>query len=1011
MKLKERTKQALIKRTEGIISLLLILVMVPFYMVAGVLEEMGRYQSALRGMDSAVSASEVSVLAQYDSFLRSRFGLLAVNQEIDISDQFEKYLGKQNTQDTRSFSVSRSETGADGVYPLANTAVLQQQITEYSSYVVPAKLVMDFGNFSNIIKQLESYSTQFSNTLTALNSIGGALQKGMESYNAQKEAKEQLETVTQNTEQYNNAYKQFQEAYNAFLEHKNTERPEDEEGAAAWDQQQEELKKAAESARDAYADAITSHKSGISGLAKKFDTAVEKETSAFDSALDTVTDYYTTTKSNNNESLDEAAKPYQDQLKQVESDIDELDKKIKYDSDNNLIDNKENRELASQYDKLKEQRDALQKEVNKYTDSKNKNSNDSTIAEGTADALERGNEAKEVLEKYNSEACSDTISGLDDELKKLQELDFDNMDEADLGSVMDKLHKVDMSNFTDVSSFESLWQSVRQSAETQTVEGLPMDAIDALFDILSIDSVYDPNLNSVIDRNYYVKNFGDIPSWKDRTQQRNSLDSVFEEMDRQKANQNLVEMGLPILSVDNVTHGGGGRDFGSSSTSSGFGIGIIKKIMNIVDGVKQKVQDCLQVVNNTKNLAADLVQGKMDENVLLMAYLTYTLSNRTNYDSGSALTGASFLGSGGLADAYDTDNNVAQGVMDNVAQMLQNVPEETKYSFCGAELEYLIGGSLSERSNQSTVFMQLMLIESVLSLPAVATNSFVKGVREATAAALAGLIGGLTAGAGAPLGQMLGNVLILMLFTFGNGTIETLLLVNGGTTSLLKTQKNLRITPAGLVDAMEQLVGLNVASAKQKAALSAKDRSKLENLSKKLGNQSSGTSDTSGSSSSGSSTSSSSGGSSSSSSSGSSGGSSGGSGASSSKSNSSGSSNKDNAKKMFDPSKYGQSLLEMDYTKMMFIVMILFQANNSDVLLNRFVDIIQFEETNRVNTTDNRQYTLEEQLSGKRKTFDVDKAYTTIRAEVGGKFVNALPVPTLSQNGAWRFHRVIYRGY
>lgn len=970
MKLKERTKQALIKRTEGIISLLLILVMVPFYMVAGVLEEMGRYQSALRGMDSAVGASAVSVLAQYDSFLKSRFGLLAVNQEIDISDQFEKYLGKQNTQDTRSFSVSRSETGADGVYPLANTAVLQQQITEYSSYVVPAKIVMDFGNFSNIIKQLDSYSTEFSNTLTMLNSIGGALQKGMESYNAQKEAKKQLETVTQNTEQYNNAYTKFQEAYNAFLEHKNTERPEDEEGAAAWDQQQEELKKAAESARDAYADAITSHKSGISGLAKKFDTAVDKETSAFDSTANILNDYISTKDATANDAIDDQTKGYKDQLSDINSELSDVNESLKTDPDN--------RELLSKKDLLEYEKGILNNAIDDLKDDKSNASNDSSVIKGTVDAAKRGDEAKEVLEKYNSEACSDTISGLDDELKKLKELDFDNMDEADLGSVMDKLHKVDMSNFTDVSSFESLWQSVRQSAEAQTVEGLPMDMIDALFDVLSIDSIYDPNLNSVIDRSYYRQNFGDIPSWKDRTQQRNSLESVFEEMDRQKANQNLVEMGLPILSVDNVTHGGSGADISTSNTGSSSGIGIIKKIMSIVDGVKQKVQDCLQVVNNAKNLAAGLVQGRMDDNILLMGYLTYMLSNRTNYDSGSALTGASFLGSGGLADAYDTDNNIAQGVLDNAAQMLQVVPEETKYSFCGAELEYLIGGSLSERVNQGTVFGQLVMIESVLSLPAVANNSFVNGIKVAVATALAGVIGGLTAGVGSGLGQIIGNVLVPTLFAFANGTIETLLLVNGGKTSLVKTQKNLRITPSGFADVVEQLAQLKVYSAKDKAT--------FDKLSKQFQKQG-GSSDSS------------------------SGGSSGSSGASSSKSNSAGSSNKDNAKKMFDPSKYGQSLLEMDYTKMMFLVMILFQTHHSDVMLNRFVDIIQFEQTNRVNTTDNRQYTLEEQLSGKRKTFDVDKAYTTIRAEVGGKFVNALPVPTLSQNGAWRFHRVIYRGY
>ena len=88
-----------------------------------------------------------------------------------------------------------------------------------------------------------------------------------------------------------------------------------------------------------------------------------------------------------------------------------------------------------------------------------------------------------------------------------------------------------------------------------------------------------------------------------------------------------------------------------------------------------------------------------------------------------------------------------------------------------------------------------------------------------------------------------------------------------------------------------------------------------------------------------------------------------------------------------------------------------FYTGSTDQLLNRFVDIIQMEETNRALTTNNTQYSLKEQLTGTRKKFDVDKAYTAVRAEVNGKFVNVLPVPTLSKESVWTAHRIIYRGY
>ena len=114
--------------------------------------------------------------------------------------------------------------------------------------------------------------------------------------------------------------------------------------------------------------------------------------------------------------------------------------------------------------------------------------------------------------------------------------------------------------------------------------------------------------------------------------------------------------------------------------------------------------------------------------------------------------------------------------------------------------------------------------------------------------------------------------------------------------------------------------------------------------------------------------------------------------------------------KLIDPKKYKDSIRTFNYSEYMFMMLLLFWNNEAE-LLNRFADIIQMEQTNRNNTMNNTQYTLEEQISGKKKKFDIDKAYTTIRADVSGKFVNVLPVPTLSRKTRWSVHRVIYRGY
>ena len=78
-------KDKMIKNTCGAISLMLALLVVPFYAVAGILVEASRYQSALTGLDDAMNTSALSVLSDYDSFLQSRFGLLAMAQNDDPS--------------------------------------------------------------------------------------------------------------------------------------------------------------------------------------------------------------------------------------------------------------------------------------------------------------------------------------------------------------------------------------------------------------------------------------------------------------------------------------------------------------------------------------------------------------------------------------------------------------------------------------------------------------------------------------------------------------------------------------------------------------------------------------------------------------------------------------------------------------------------------------------------------------------------------------------------------------
>ena len=947
--LKKRTKEVLIKRTEGIISLLLVLLLVPFYSVAAILEEVGRYQSALRGLDSAINSSQMSVLSQYDSFLMDRFALMAVDQGTDINKQFWSYLNKQDTIDTRSFSLS---TKAEGVYPLADIEVLYQQINEFSTYTVPTKLILEGVNFNNIVSQLESYNTTFSNIIKQLNSVGTSLQSGLDSYNAQKEASEQLEKVTKTTSAYHEAYDNFEKALKNLAEHKKTERPEDEQEAAQWDEKLKNLTQEAIQANKNYQSNLEEESSEISSLAKKFDTAVEKERSAYDTLVDGVTTAAATKQASDKDALDKSIRNDKDQ-------IDNLNKQIEA-----LGQNPASGDIHLK-ESLEKQKELLQKKINDSSDQMNKITNGTTGMNEIADAVKTGDNVQDALEDYNSEACVSSIKGLNDEMKLLQDLDFDSMDASSLEQLTGKLHQVDLDKFSNTDNFKELWNSVRNSVEQESIQGVPMDFIDAIFSLLSINMIYDEDLNSVIDLDYY----GKLPSQKDRSASEYSLDSKYEQEDQKAAQDNLNKIGLPISDADSVDLGGNINVDGQLEDGTTASGGIFKKLLQMVNSLKKKMEGYKAVMDSMSNLA----NGSNWDKILLMGYLTYSVSNRVNYDSGVSLSGASFSGSGGLAKKYEAQNVAGEFL----------VPEETKYSFCGAEMEYLMTGKMSERSNQASVFAKLVAIQSVLSIIGVANNPFVDGIKVTCEAAATAI--------NPALGYAM-NVLIPVLFALANGTVDTLLLVNGSEVQLFKTSGDIHVTPSGFASALETLINSQMFTSKDQAALKnvndkMQARSDASNAFKNAEVDENGIIiptnkrsdfDTSG-------------------------------GKSTSSSETSGKSK--NQKKAFDVSKYGKSLNEFGYTEFMFLMLMVFYSGSTEQLLNRFADIIQMEETNRAMTMNNTQYSLSEQLTGKIKKFDIDKAYTAIRAEAKGKFVNVLPVPTLSKNSAWNAHRVIYRGY
>ncbi len=167
---RRRKTYRFINGTKGVISLFLACLLVPFTTLACALLTAARINSAVAIFDEALCNASNSTLGTYDSFLRKRFGLLAMEQNTSgkkgvggtaytindlINETFDKYL-KENLK-TLSNTYTKSQAEAKGVYALADTDILLAQILEYSKYSVPTKMLTDGLDLDDLAEYIEKY--------------------------------------------------------------------------------------------------------------------------------------------------------------------------------------------------------------------------------------------------------------------------------------------------------------------------------------------------------------------------------------------------------------------------------------------------------------------------------------------------------------------------------------------------------------------------------------------------------------------------------------------------------------------------------------------------------------------------------------------------------------------------------------------------------------------------------------------------------------------------------------
>ena len=114
--------------SKGAVSILLMIVTTPFLSLTLFLVESVRYQDALELLFELEDLVASSTLANNDSFLNERFGLLAVDQTVDLDERYNMYMDSNISSFKNELQLN--DVTATGMFPLSETNVFEQQIID-----------------------------------------------------------------------------------------------------------------------------------------------------------------------------------------------------------------------------------------------------------------------------------------------------------------------------------------------------------------------------------------------------------------------------------------------------------------------------------------------------------------------------------------------------------------------------------------------------------------------------------------------------------------------------------------------------------------------------------------------------------------------------------------------------------------------------------------------------------------------------------------------------------------
>lgn len=823
---KTKGKYVHINGPKGVIALFLAILMLPFGSIAGILITAARIDSAVAIFDEALCNASNSTLGTYDSFLRKRFGLLAMSQEISgansvsndavaglIGDTFDYYMEQNLGSLSNTYFNYSSEVS--GVYPLADNNVMLSEILNYSRYSVPVKLVEEGIDLDELVKKLEKRLKPAKNLINVV--TGGAniatdfadlaedlelLQDAVDEediayiayqtkYAAFEQAVEDYINIVNDMDDDISEYEKILVEANVDLNNLNTEKQrlelELENPDADVDAEQvaklEELIKTIEllqDVRDTYGTTSQTKLSAVETARKEYSQAI----SELSSKMSAVQPKLTTVKAEINSLVQdigsEAVSVAQTQLEQAKKSQEEAVKQKEQDLTAAI-------NAGMTYDTI----NTLRSELATLEEELNETNNASVVVSAEQTGFKSAvSEGKRTMDAIDVDVYTEGVR----ELASLKTL-VDSYDTQNISASLDKsTYYVTFSGRITSTMMQELMDNMVDDIAGQSIWAIAKALVSFIKALFNIALVYDPDLAAIIDTSYYGAVNGGLPSSRPQSAITNSFteDAALSQEYKDLYGAYSVSSGTSLLSFDFCGLVGTAVSDLSIIISDISQIGSLIGLFRIASIISEIYTACKDLVNTITLIINNFssLLSSVGEKILLTGYLAYMTSNRTTYTS-TNLSGNSF---NSRKQATTNSGGIGIDLIDGFAQLLSMASDggagNTRNCFVGAETEYLINGSMNEIANQSAVFVYIYAIRLICNIPTVLTDPEVAEIAAASTIA-------------APV--------IYILYILVEPLSDCILLVNDGQIDFIKTTPNLVVS--GLGDYISSIASLKLNTA------------------------------------------------------------------------------------------------------------------------------------------------------------------------------------------------------